>query len=1173
MGFQITWNGNDISNNVISFTRSHSLCSGAATCSVTVNGLDSYTTWDTILIYEDGNKKGTFYISDIIETEEKNTVLNCQDGSKRLEDYFVPDTYISEGVTTARYWIEKFLDEAGVSYNFRTSENGALLNDQSNFGHDSVSGIIVPLLQQSGWYIIFDENDTAQIGKLDIDTKAGGTYFDESNILSASLNKNDSKLRNKVVVWGGMDRVTENWITSSAQITTPWNIDSNDIRTITVSSNNIRTYASANNIAIKLLQQFADIERVKTVELEGFHNVKVGDLVYISSRVYTGTGMITSLELSATSSGITTTLILDEKCPRLFGYFSYDGYVYVGTWGGGVYRKPLQSDTFSPYNTGLGNYYIKDLFINNGLLVCVTKDGYAYTSTTATASWNKLSHGSFTDLYDNEYSESSIKASACTIDEDNSIIITYNHKDSKQCWLVLYNTTTGETKKRQIITEDNKTIKKATDLDNNGYSSYIIGYKTVPESRKYCYHKTDSNDASIAVPTAPHTVNTRRDVFNNMEIKNHLPLQGDDGSSTLSLVSGGNANYISDYMNHSVGNRIIESDGTAGSIKNLPTSTVPGGNYAIRLNINNFNLNSGFNNTSYTVGSFHPGSDFIPYDAFLFEKEDDVFVSVYIYKSTLSTYFSEDEYTIIRAEFDLNKSEYSLQYTTLEGILPESGYYPNAGPSGYDCIIYDYTADQFTETPIMITIDVWDGIDVSYTELDGLSDRGGHRHYFSNIDIVNGIPKVICIEQNWDSVEVGPFDYDFELYINSYLYSGSEIVDEDSYYYGTLESSPTQFEIDLNHATRLTSTQYTKIFSVQWETTGTTARYIMADGTTDAFGNLTEIIYNTDTSNPSHIGYYLNTPLVFRNFDIDEICYEIDGTDLNILHPQTLSVEDTINLEEDIIDVSYLGGTVDSVGNIDQHLYLLIYNDSESKYEVRAYQVDGTLVSKYLFFPEHGIAKQILVTSNILYVTTLYNGNYDNEVYVLETNKTHGTIVEKVIKDDYNNFNSVFTPPRESRVDNSQINPTCIYTLPVGVSGYAKSSLYTSFTGFSGGSVNRIRHDMKVPINDLRVYMFQDEILASGGYRVSVVGHDKLKYTNPYLTNEFKTLFSGSAFSGENLNHLETTNYGTNPYFFVSTSGHPSKFFQKDENEESFNNHSLGLPSNNITIIRTDDRI
>jgi hypothetical protein len=53
---------------------------------------------------------------------------------------------------------------------------------------------------------------------------------------------------------------------------------------------------------------------------------------------------------------------------------------------------------------------------------------------------------------------------------------------------------------------------------------------------------------------------------------------------------------------------------------------------------------------------------------------------------------------------------------------------------------------------------------------------------------------------------------------------------------------------------------------------------------------------------------------------------------------------------------------------------------------------------------------------------------------------------------------------------------------------------------------------------------------------------------------------------------METTNYSpTYPYFFVSAEA--SGFWQRNIDTQLWTDYSAGLPSSQITIIRTDDRI
>ena len=106
---------------------------------------------------------------------------------------------------------------------------------------------------------------------------------------------------------------------------------------------------------MKILDEFKDITSIKTLELAGAYDVSLANAVGITNRdVYNGNGIITSISSNMSSAGLTTTLVLDEKCPRMFGYYRWgDEYVYCSTSGEGIHRKPLSSIVWESYSTGL----------------------------------------------------------------------------------------------------------------------------------------------------------------------------------------------------------------------------------------------------------------------------------------------------------------------------------------------------------------------------------------------------------------------------------------------------------------------------------------------------------------------------------------------------------------------------------------------------------------------------------------------------------------------------------------------------------------------------------------------------------------------------------------------------------------------------------------------------
>ncbi len=95
MNVVIKHNGTAITQYVTNYSREQDICEGVGTASLTLDRsarTRNFTTYDTITITEEGVKKGTYYIYDISEAIPTNEIIiNCQDATKLLQDYFIPD--------------------------------------------------------------------------------------------------------------------------------------------------------------------------------------------------------------------------------------------------------------------------------------------------------------------------------------------------------------------------------------------------------------------------------------------------------------------------------------------------------------------------------------------------------------------------------------------------------------------------------------------------------------------------------------------------------------------------------------------------------------------------------------------------------------------------------------------------------------------------------------------------------------------------------------------------------------------------------------------------------------------------------------------------------------------------------------------------------------------------
>jgi hypothetical protein len=385
----ITHGGTDITDKVISYERRQDICTGIGTLDLIIEYATGVNiqAWDIIRLRENGRLKGTYYVSSTEKDARTGGMsVSCQDGSKKLSDYFIPDIYNINYATYARYWIEKFLTDAGITYDFTTESNGALLSENFSFGPASAYDTIQSLLQNSGWYLYFDNDNTCIIGELNIDLTIVDKTVEDYQILKLNTTKDDKMLRNRVVVWGNQDSESNAWVWADLTQHTPWDRNNKDIRTTVIANSMIRNTTTAYLLAAKVLAELAKITYIKEITLIGEHNIQIGDVIRAKSAYYSGVGLVTTVGSQGSSSGLLTIVILDQRCPRIFGYVSYLDYVYIGTNGGGVWRKPLDSNEWEAFSTGLDNWNVTDLIIKNGIFACVA-DGYCYINQDRIADW------------------------------------------------------------------------------------------------------------------------------------------------------------------------------------------------------------------------------------------------------------------------------------------------------------------------------------------------------------------------------------------------------------------------------------------------------------------------------------------------------------------------------------------------------------------------------------------------------------------------------------------------------------------------------------------------------------------------------------------------------------------------------------------------------------------
>ena len=507
MNVSIEINGEDATPYLVNYEREDKICSGkglfhavlSLNCYDTLSD-DDIQPWRSLVLSENGNVVKRYNINTVSKNLPTNSVeVTAQDGSKRLEEYFIATTTKVTEPTSTKYFMMVYLAEVGISYYFTALDYGNLLPNDTSLGMMTAYDQMMYLLQLSAWYMYFDENNTCIIGKLHKDLSIANASFDKTDIITIHTHLDDKSLRNRAVVWGKGDPLTGTWIFADVFRMTSWNYDTNDKRAIVFSSPNVPNYGSAYTIANMFLDEYAKLTFTKEATIHGARDVSIGDIVFLDSDIFSGTGLVTTVGTEMSSMGLLTKIILDERCPRLLGYYGYTDYVYVGMDNNGVWRKHIEDiQIWEDYSTGLTDYCVTDLYKNNGILSCVTSDGSLFKRSDYASAWSKIPIANL-PIVSGEGSSlitSGIMARAVTQDRYNNTIhvlvdtisgensrgygvsffkledIIMN-VDSNYCWVVDASPYSGTITNSNQVTLSGFDGFVGFDIDNDGKNDYI----------------------------------------------------------------------------------------------------------------------------------------------------------------------------------------------------------------------------------------------------------------------------------------------------------------------------------------------------------------------------------------------------------------------------------------------------------------------------------------------------------------------------------------------------------------------------------------------------------------------------------------------------------------------------------------------------------------------------
>lgn len=1181
MNIQIVHELTDITEHVISYRRQQTVCDGIGTFTLDtpLSASLGFDTWDYIELTEDGNLKGKYFIATITENIPKGIVtVDCQDRSKRLTDYFLDSIYTVGNNDYTKGWITTILEEAGVnSYEFTDVGNGSRMTPETAIGLDSAYNIIMTLLQQSGWYMYFDNTGKAIIGNLNRDPSPSAT-LNSDDILELSRVINDSTSRNKAIVWGQYNSVFGAWVTASAEKRTSWQIDNKDIRTVLISSSYINDYYTAGSLASTILNEFSVLLDEKTLSVHGARNLELADTVYVDNNVYEGTGTITTIESEMSKNGLITRLILDEKCPRLFGFYDDGGdYVYVSSTLQGVWRKPLNSDTWQNYSAGLDDFNITDLAIRNGRFVCVGASGYAFTRNITDSYWSKVYPGTVTYSGDS-YPESTIKAVACAINNSNQIKIGYTAISGSRSWLY----TDGVIE--NIVTAENSEI---TIIDIDAQIDDIA----IGETDNYIYYTWSGGDPFPGLSDMQNYENHVAAATNNYPNIVSLPF-----TDTSGILYYG-THYTNDYVNVGFRQRMLvnaegeqEWWGVGGFGASLKRA-VPVDNYLSDFDYTSYNYTGATaqafyvdfsNDTAYTLSISLSDPISLSGTACIIDLIENTYTSTSISGTDIWSGYSIHYYYESTMTGFLGFRGQSGIYYYVPVLIDDPIYGWAVGYYKISILTGEFTCYEFDRVPIG-TCDV-----ASIRILGGGVEDGGDYGLFYGKSII------------WDGTSycTRSFHYKSQSINSVNTYFDKQTTWVNRVYIN--EWSPT------DHQGHRTCTQPSCFMAsrIHYDPDLDGGRMQRIAGLLQADRSINVIDYT-----PGYIpaGYYNYSMYVSSNtywYSNDHIESTATGTPLLIfVHKQLVPGTDTIDssavttefnlkifsgetlapLVSTTADFTswniysntsyfYLLGTMDTINN-----RLL----ASMTGVLRPFTVDaesGQIFNMYVGgFGNYGnpfVQIPSYVGNSFMYPSS--NINRDGETVVWTSAPllyyTYWRSANNVLKKiGPNLFTNIYNGDVD-KIEMSQITPTVVFrqAADTGLLSQISSHVALSWTNASG-SFNAIPSGF--PAKDLRTFNlgeYTQNAVYSGysQYLGITAGNNVRKAPIPY-SGGWTIMFSGV----DPTARFETSNFAERPYMFTNLINNPSGFYQQDANTTIWSPSSIAFPSGSITSIRVDDRI
>lgn len=1206
----------DISDLVISYTRAKDICTSTGVGEIILVDNDRvFEPWDEIIIKELGRQKDLLYVSKVSqESNTGNIKLTCQDSSKKLVDYFIAESYTIDYESYTGYWIRKFMDEAQVDCNI--PGNGELVNPNTELGLTSAYDAIMSLLQQSGWYMYFDESGKAIVGSTM--HRSGGTYaLNDNEILSINTRLNDNILRNRAVVWGGTNPLTGQVAYADVSKGSKY-LYGDDSRTVVIANSNIKTPETANRMARMTLAALGQITYEKEVKIAGSPGIGCGDYAFVSSKWFTGRGVVTYEKSEFSDSGLTTTVILNQQCPRIVGMLDYvNDWVYVGTAGSGVWRKPLFQTTptadngWETYNSGLSlatatSLNIVDLYINEGVFGTVTFGGEYLYQNSVSGVWTPFTPSGLYDETVSGYVVDPVYARACAIEHNkNTMIVGYTTNPpasgdiypSGRSWVVEIDPYRGE----QISAGQAYVLFSGTEDKN-----YYVGLTDVDTNDTYNF---------AVVYTASGTPSEPSGLVGLGEFNSQYILAANNGSdATGKLQNVDNGFYC-------IGPKAGEVDHTLNAIETTSLFSFPSPNnqqYLVTPSGIHFVKRTSTSTNIYAISPYRTEDNLLRLStqSFLLSKDAHTALNGYTlfvnmvgnvyrvvgYKKLTSTTIYD--IGLLLYEYDPeNKTTTLLGTQTCQARSGITGDLPKY-IAFYDGILYIISSVGNTTTlKREVRMSRYDTNTTAFDMYDDSFDYSPGVGTGGAIDIkVLHIGEYLFLTHSYCYKTGTTPSYTFEHHLNFYKWKPGESVEPMDKIWGThtakgMGRGSYQIPGGINLGVSLGSGKGGIRFRVD-------QIFTYSDGTKEEWAKV------RDYELPEIKNIFEAEELVpVGSVSIRKVKYNYRPNSSWYLYPLTSHTYPEMIMYNSNTGLSYRVNLETFSERIIPHAGFPTFQETADWLDNTIYHIAARETYAYTLYGYDSSAQTIKqcnfslgITGNSLYSFLVSNGGgylvagpyfiYFNFLDRSDGGDSQPKKLFYVLKQDYkdkNDFSVIWSGDIQPILEISQEVPTTIFSTAPSGPTTSGGLLAVTFNNTFGSFITD--YPTESGILDERVFSvydpanfyvasgvsesttFSGSVTTSGiKYIVFASGSD-LSYIGDHLDTSVGVI---STFSGT-VTHIETTNNSPTPFFFVTTTGeyasgeNPSHFMQRDPGTQYFFDYTSGLPLLKVTVIRTDD--